>query len=637
MSGIRVVVGLTLSIGLWVSFAETIQKTPSVADCAFQVDPDRFLSREGRARRELNDRVLKMARSARPAAAPVVPAESLPQRNFIDQEIFGKLIQKKIPSARLSSDAEFLRRIYLDLTGRIPSADDIRAFLADNTQNKRDVIIDKLLYSPEATDKWTMWLGDLLQNTATLNSVNFNRNIQGRNVFFAYIQDAIGQEKSFKQIATDVITGRGNNYVLGNGAANFPMSGSTSMGPIQDTYDTILVRTATTFLGLTYYDCVLCHNGRGHLDQISLWGSTATRAEAQSMAAFFSRTRFTRYPEPAPPPGVPASYMYNSYEVSDAPTGTYDLNTSYGNRPNRTRIGTVLNLTPSYRGTNSAPKDANWRAAFAENLVDDPLFAINIVNRLWKQMFNLGLIDPVDTIDPARLDPSNPPPAPWTLQPTHPELLQRLAKHFVDRGFQLRPFLETLVRSTAYQLSSSYEGDWSPEYIPLFARHYPRRIEGEEVHDAIVKATGILGSYGVQYVDGKFGWAMQLPEPVEPRGNEGNANTFMNTFFRGNRDNQQRNQSGSIQQQLYLMNDQFVTNRVKMASSPTLKALATITKDSDLIDETFLTFLSRYPTEYERSRALPFLARATTPALRNAAIEDLAWVCINKVDFLFTY
>jgi len=323
--------------------------------------------------------------------------------------------------------------------------------------------------------------------------------------------------------------------------------------------------------------------------------------------------------------------------VSDVTSGTYDLNTTNGNRPNRTRIGNILNLTPAYRATGAAPKDSNWRAAFAQNVISDPLFARNLVNRLWKQMFNLGLIDPVDTLDPARLDASNPPPEPWTLQPTHPELLDKLAQAFVDGGYQLRPFLKLLVQSTAYQLSSSYDGDWTPEYIPLFARHYPRRIEGEEVHDAIVKATGISGSYGVQYFDQKFGWAMQLPEPVEPRGNEGNANTFMNTFFRGNRDNQQRSQAGSIQQQLYLMNDQFVTNRVKVASSPALKALAAIAKDSDLIDEMFLTFLSRYPTDYERSKALPVLAKANTAALRGAAIEDLAWVCINKVDFLFSY
>src|SRR5882724_3598244 len=331
MSGIRGFQVFSVCIGLssfFLSSAETIRKTPSVADCSYQVDPDRILSQQARVRREVNDPILKMSRSARAAAVAAVAAESLPQRNFIDQEIFGKLTQMNVPAAQLSTDAEFLRRVTLDLTGRIPSSDDIRAFMADTTPNKRDAVIDKLLYSKEASDRWSMWLGDLLQNTATLNSVVFNRNVQGRNVFFAYIQDAVYNEKSFQDIATDVITGHGNNYILGNGAANFPMAGSTSMGPIQDTYDTMLVKSTSTFLGLTYYDCVLCHNGRGHLDQISLWGGAATRADAQSMAAFFSRTRFTRYPEPNPPPGVAASYMFNSYDVSDAASGTYDLNTT---------------------------------------------------------------------------------------------------------------------------------------------------------------------------------------------------------------------------------------------------------------------------------------------------------------------
>src|SRR5260370_35281317 len=147
--------------------------------------------------------------------------------------------------------------------------------------------------------------------------------------------------------------------------------------------------------------------------------------------------------------------------------------------------------------------------------------------------------------------------------------------------------------------------------MPQFARPSPRRLEVEEVHDAIDKSTGVLGSYQIQYFDGvKLNWAMQVPDPAEPRSNEGNANVFMQTFFRGNRDNQQRNQSGSIQQQLSLMNDQFVTNRVKVAASPKLKAMTQIAKDSDLVDEAFLTFLSRYPTDYERSLALPFMSQA---------------------------
>jgi hypothetical protein len=641
MTGIRGVKTLSLFIGLSLTclvFGDTILKTPSVADCSFHTDPDRFLAAEGRVRRAVNDRVVAMARAfKRDAVAPPVKAASIPQRSFIDQEIFDKLAQMQVPAAQLSSDIEFFRRINLDLAGRIPSSDDVRAFLADTTSNKRDLLIEKLLASSEHYDRWTMWMGDLLQNTATLNSVNFQRNIQGRNVFYYYIQSAVYDEKPFDQIATELITGHGNNYDWGTAAANFPMAGSTSMGPNQDTYDNMMVKAATTFLGETYYDCLGCHDGRGHLDAINLWASKTHRSDAWGMAAFFSRTRFNRYPEAAPAPGQTASYMYLSYDVEDAATGTYDLNTTYGNRPNRTKLGNIVNLTPTYR-TGATPADGNWRASFAANMVADPLFSRNFVNRVWKQMFGLGLVDPVDTMDPARMDASNPPPDPWTLQPTHPALLDQLANEFVKQGYQLRPLLRMIAQSSAYQLSSHYDDTWSPNYIPLFARHYPRRMEGEEVHDAITKSTAIPGAYAIQYFgDQKINWAVQLPDTSEPRGNEGNANVFMSTFFRGNRDNLQRSQSGSIQQQLYLMNDQFVTNRVKVAASPKLKSMTQIAKDSDLIDEAFLTFLSRYPTDYERSKALPFLAQATTPALRSTAIEDLAWVCINKVDFLFSY
>ena len=129
-----------------------------------------------------------------------------------------------------------------------------------------------------------------------------------------------------------------------------------------------------------------------------------------------------------------------------------------------------------------------------------------------------------------------------------------------------------MAQSNAYQFSSRYDGDWSSDYMPLFARHYPRRMEGEEVHDAIAKATGVLGGYTVQYPEGnRSTWAMQMPDPVEPRGNEGNANVFMSTFLRGNRDNLQRSQSGSIQQQLYLMNDRSSPIAPRWPASPKLE------------------------------------------------------------------
>ncbi len=268
-------------------------------------------------------------------------------------------------------------------------------------------------------------------------------------------------------------------------------------------------------------------------------------------------------------------------------------------------------------------------------MVRDPLFAVNLSNRIWKEFFGLALADPVDGLDPWRLDPANPPPAPWTLQATHPELLRDLAILMAGSDYNLREFIRWIVASSAYQLSSRYEGDWKYDYLTLFARHYPRRLEGEEVHDAIVKASGVPAAYTMTRLD-PVPWAMQLPEPAEPRSN-GAVATFINTFFRGNRDTFPRSQNGSILQQLSLMNDTFVLNRIRLASSPTLQAAAKLEDNSAVIDEAFLLFLSRMPSEIERARALAPLAAAKTPAERNAAIEDLAWVCVNKVDFLFSY
>ncbi|MDQ6665713.1 MAG: DUF1549 and DUF1553 domain-containing protein [Acidobacteriota bacterium] len=629
--------GLTLGLtGMW-NQARPDELPVSGANCSFTANPDAFLSRESRVRREIWDRASKLnqrfgAAVNNSAAAP----QSIPQRNFIDAAIFGVLAKQGIPSAKLSGDEEFLRRITLDLTGRIPASSDIRAFAANTNANKRDTVIEGLLQSPEFVDKWTMWLGDLLQNTSA--STNVNRNIGGRDAFHQYLRSAVAGGKSFRDLAWESVTATGNTYDGSVGQSNFVFGATTPMGPIQDTYDTMLSKTATAFLGIAYYDCLLCHNGHGHLDSINLWASAVTRLDAERMAAHFSRLSMPRRTDVNDP-------VMGSWDVFDRPTGTYDLNTNFGNRPNRVPVGTTKSLMAEYRTGNAPAAGGDWRAAFASQLVADPMFSRNLANRLWKAFFNLGLVDPVDTMDPARLDPKNPPLAPWVLQASNPELLERLSQEMVQRNFQLRDAIRAIVQSSAYQLSSRYSGDWKLEYVPLHARHYPRRMDAEEVHDAIATATGVLGTYQVNGVGSDpIAWAMQLPEPREPLSNGAVAN-FLNSFLRGNRDNQQRGQSGSILQQLNLMNDNFVLSRVKVAASPELMALSKMTDNNALLDEMFLTFLSRLPTGEERRKGNDYLNQpvpananaAAIAAARNAAIEDLAWVCINKLDFLYSY
>jgi hypothetical protein len=172
--------------------------------------------------------------------------------------------------------------------------------------------------------------------------------------------------------------------------------------------------------------------------------------------------------------------------------------------------------------------------------------------------------------------------------------------------------------------------------VPLFARHYARRLEGEEVHDAIVKATGMFTPYTIPGWLEPVQWAVNLPEPVEPRSNGASAN-FMNVFLRGNRNTQFRSQAGSIVQQLYLMNDPFVTNRTRVASSSTLRAVSQNASNEAAVSELFLLFLSREPGESERGHAMNLLNQARTAAARTTAIEDLAWALINKAEFVYSF
>jgi hypothetical protein len=117
------------------------------------------------------------------------------------------------------------------------------------------------------------------------------------------------------------------------------------------------------------------------------------------------------------------------------------------------------------------------------------------VNYIWAEFFGRGIVDPPDSFDPARLDPDNPPPDPWTLQPSNAALLNALAQHFIDGGYSLKSLMREIVNSETYQLSSRYDGEWNPDWEPYFARKFVRRLWAEEVHDAVVQTCGILPSY----------------------------------------------------------------------------------------------------------------------------------------------
>src|SRR5262249_49476138 len=170
--------GAILAASLAISVAAD-EKIISAADCNFLVNQDQFLSAQARVRESVHLRAMKLEKGAAIRESQTVDPSSIERRNFIDEEIFGAMEKAGVASAPLSTDEEFLRRVPLDMTGRIPSPDDVRAFLGSDDPDKRHALIEKLIRSPEFSDKWTWWFADLLQINATASNVN--RQLKGRN------------------------------------------------------------------------------------------------------------------------------------------------------------------------------------------------------------------------------------------------------------------------------------------------------------------------------------------------------------------------------------------------------------------------------------------------------------------------
>src|SRR2546426_2908009 len=171
------------------------------SDCTYLQNPDEFkLDAQQRygLRTALTSRIADGVRSFAVTTNPV-DANAISRKNFIDDSIFGRMAAAGIQPAPLTSDAEFLRRVMLDLTGRIPSPTDLTIFLNDPNPSKRDALVDSLVGTPEFIDKWTMFFGDLYKNSSA--ATNVTRYTQGRDAFYLYIKDAITQNRPYDQVA----------------------------------------------------------------------------------------------------------------------------------------------------------------------------------------------------------------------------------------------------------------------------------------------------------------------------------------------------------------------------------------------------------------------------------------------------
>jgi len=192
-----------------------------------------------------------------------------------------------VTPAGTTNDYEFIRRATLDLTGRIPTPDAVLSFANSTSATKRVELVTTLLASPGWVDKWTMFYGDLFQN----NSVNsqIKRFPAGVQAFYTYIKTSLQNNKPYDRMVRELISAQGGDTYT-QGELNWIIGGVVTGGPVQDDFDQQTAYMADTFLGIYHVNCLLCHNGRGHLDTVNLWGDQQTRSKAWGLSSFRSRT-----------------------------------------------------------------------------------------------------------------------------------------------------------------------------------------------------------------------------------------------------------------------------------------------------------------------------------------------------------
>ena len=245
--------------------------------------------------------------------------------NLIDGYIFGKMQSDGVASAPMSNDSEFVRRVYLDLTGRLPTVDQAVAFLNSADPNKRSILVEQLLESGAYVDKWTLFYANLFQVTS--NYYNFIT-VQARNLFNQYLREFVSNDRSWADVARELITASGDSHLTG--PPNFIVRSLQQNSPIQDTWDTLINSSTVSFLGVTSL-CISCHDGRGHLEQINLYLAPKKRTDFWKMGAFVSRMNMIQE-------AVLPNFTYSTV-IADRSSGSYitwvDPNNP-GPRPART-------------------------------------------------------------------------------------------------------------------------------------------------------------------------------------------------------------------------------------------------------------------------------------------------------------
>jgi hypothetical protein len=499
--------------------------------------------------------------------------KQLPQNNYIDQLIDAKLQRLKIQPSPLVDDATFLRRVSEDLTGSLPTPEEVRAFVAAPSRAKRSKMIDTLMARSSYVDHWTLKWGDLLQN---------NRKYLGDKAvweFREWIRDSVATNKHYDVFVRELLTSRGSSNE--NPATNYYRV-TREPKPTME-------KTTQLFLGVRMV-CTQCHD-----HPFERW----TQNQYYEMTSFFSTV------------GLRAGFESGEEIIYDK-RDDFDVHHPKDDRVMKPKFlvaATTASIAPS-----ALPDDANRRQAFANWITskDNPFFAKSMANRLWSYFLGKGIIDPVDDIRA-----SNP--------PSNEALLNALTKDFKDHDFDVRHLIRTIVNSRVYQASIA-TNEWNVTDKTNFSHAVPRRLNAEQLMDALTQATGVRPNFPEVPADTR---AEEFPDPHV--GKDG----FLDLFGRPQRESageSERKTDLSLPQALNLVNGKTISDALADSGGRIAKALIAGATDRALIEELYLSTMSRVPTPNELDQGITYLRGGDSRASR---AQDLLWALVNSKAFLY--
>lgn len=489
----------------------------------------------------------------------------------IDEIVFGRLKELGIKPAKLCSDGVFLRRVYMNIIGTLPTAEEAREFLEDKASNKRQVLIDRLLARDEFNDYWAMKWSDILRIKA-----EFPINLWpvGAQAYHRWVRTCIKKNVPYDKFARDMLTACGSNFRVPQVNFYRALQSKTPV-PIAKT-------VALTFMGV----------------RAEKW----PEERLNGMAGFFSQLGYKGTAE------WKEEIVYFDPDKKSAAIGK--LAAPGAASP----TAAVKKLKPTFPDGTSVeiPIGKDPREVFADWLIDgkNPWFAPSICNRMWSWLVGRGIVHEVDDF---RDD--NP--------PSNPELLKWLAAELVRAKYDMKHLYRVILNSKTYQLSP-IPTSTDPKAKANFAHYSMRRLEAEVLIDALNQITGTTESY-YSPIPEPFTW---IPEDRRAMGLPDGSITsaFLELFGRPPRDTgveSERINRMNPSQRLHMLNSTHI--REKFERGPVFQKLVNSysSNQEELVEILFLTILSRFPTKDE------------VEVIRYSPASDIAWVLINEDEFLF--